>query len=282
MVEKSGADVLALLADEVPNGPRRCDLITLQEFAQCLSKALTTESKELTEPLAGIFLIKALAGVLEYTNTPSGRLSVYVINEYYNRRLGDKKRVPTDEDLEDYQAACRAGHYMEKPRVKVSERTETINHLIKSYKSHFSDVKIGDINPNQYPGDVLAVVREDAFKAFGLASFLEQPLPDRAPPAVQSEPAPEEPASPAHSVVKSSSSRRKGALSAVLCRARQEATEPTCPHSVWAALVNLAQGKNPPPELTDYHPKNGIQATGTRTGWLTKAAFMERWRRGDV
>ena len=198
MVEKSGAEVLALLADEVPDGPRRCDLITLQEFAQCLSKALTTESKELTEPLAGIFLIKALAGVLEYTNTPSGRLSVYVINEYYNRRLGDKERVPTDEDLEDYQAACRAGHYMEKPRVKVSERTETINHLIKSYKSHFSDVKKGDANPNQYPGDVLAVVREDAFKAFGLASFLEQPLPDTEPAVIQSEPAaaPEQPAEP--------------------------------------------------------------------------------------
>jgi hypothetical protein len=190
MVEKSGAEVLALLADEVPDGPRRCDLITLQELAQCLSKALTTESKELTAPLAGKLLIKALSGIWEYENTPSARLPIYVINEFYNRRLGDKKRIPTDEDMEDYLAACRAGDYQEAPRVKVSERTETINHLIKSHKTSFSDVKRGDSNPNQYPGDMLAVVREDAFKAFGMASFLEQPPPDPAPAVIQSDPNP--------------------------------------------------------------------------------------------
>lgn len=198
MVEKSGAEVWALLADEVPDGPRRCDLITLQEFAQCLSKAHTTESKELTAPLAGKLLIQALAGVWAYKNTPSARLPIYVINEFYNRRLGDKKRIPTDEDMDDYRTACRAGHYLEEPRVKVSERTEAINHLIKCHKTSFSDVQRGDSNPNQYPGDVLAVVREDAFKAFGLASFLEQPLPDTEPAVIQSEPAaaPEQPAEP--------------------------------------------------------------------------------------
>ena len=75
---------------------------------------------------------------------------------------------------------------------------------------------------------------------------------------------------------------RRNPLAAVFDRAKQEATDSTCPYSVWAALVAMATGQAAPPELTDYRGDKGIQATGARGGWLSKAAFMDRWRRGTV
>lgn len=87
---------------------------------------------------------------------------------------------------------------------------------------------------------------------------------------------------PSECVVRHTLKTRRNPLAAVFARAKQEATDSTCPHSVWAALSAMAQGSNPPPELTDFDNAKGIQATGARDGWLSKNAFMDRWRRGNV
>lgn len=71
-------------------------------------------------------------------------------------------------------------------------------------------------------------------------------------------------------------------LAAVFEKAKELATDRSDPYSVWAALVELAQSRNSPPELTDFREDRGIQATGARNGWLTKEAFIERWKRGTV
>lgn len=77
--------------------------------------------------------------------------------------------------------------------------------------------------------------------------------------------------------------RRKNPLAAVFARAKAEATDEKCPHSVWASLVALPSGPNPPPELGEYRcASKRIKAAGARDGWLSKNAFMDRWRRGKV
>lgn len=110
------------------------------------------------------------------------------------------------------------------------------------------------------------------------------PAPSASAPAVAvPEPvaAPVE-AVPSECVVRHTLKTRRNPLDAVFARAKQEATDSTCPHSVWAALSAMAQGSHPPPELTDFDDAKGIQATGARNGWLPKSAFMDRWRRGAV
>ena len=87
---------------------------------------------------------------------------------------------------------------------------------------------------------------------------------------------------PGAGIVRHAIRHRRSPLAAVFARAKREATDSACPHSVWAALVVMATGKAPPPELTDYREDKGIQATGTRSGWLSKSAFIDRWRRGAV
>lgn len=112
------------------------------------------------------------------------------------------------------------------------------------------------------------------------------PAPSASAPAV----APPEPvAAPADAVsvqstgiVRHSVKNRRSPLAAVFARAKREATDSTCPHSVWASLVAMATGSAAPPELTDYREDKGIQATGARDGWLSKDAFLDRWRRGNV
>lgn len=83
-------------------------------------------------------------------------------------------------------------------------------------------------------------------------------------------------------VVKHTTKTRRDPLAAVFARAKSEATDSTCPYSVWAALVAMATGNYAPPELTDYRDDKGLQATGARGGWLSKSAFLDRWRRGRV
>ena len=159
-----------------------------------------------------------------------------------------------------------------------------------------------------FSAHALAIRREDAARLFDLAEpastapdHVEDAremvtAPSASPPAPADPVAPpagaaarpeapaaaQSPAAPRGVVRNSASRKRADPLGAVFRRAKQEATDPTCPHSVWAALMALAAGKNPPPELTDFDDEKGIQATGARNGWLSKDAFIERWRRGTV
>lgn len=132
------------------------------------------------------------------------------------------------------------------------------------------------------------VTRDEAQRvaeAFGV-SLDAAPAPSASAPAV----APPEPvAAPAEAVpvlgagvVKHTTKTRRDPLAAVFARAKSEATDSTCPYSVWAALVAMATGNYAPPELTDYRDDRGLQATGARGGWLSKSAFLDRWRRGRV
>lgn len=164
--------------------------------------------------------------------------------------------------------------------------------------------------------DILSITKDDAHRVFGFTEEVQQPAteptsaaqdhpedaremvtaPSASPPAPADPVAPpagaaarpeapaaaQSPAAPRGVVRNSASRKRADPLGAVFRRAKQEATDPTCPHSVWAALMALAAGKNPPPELTDFDDEKGIQATGARNGWLSKDAFIERWRRGTV
>lgn len=113
--------------------------------------------------------------------------------------------------------------------------------------------------------------------------------PTPAPSASASDVAPPEPvADPAEAVpvsagiVRHAIKARRDPLASVFARAMQEATDSACPYSVWAALVAMATGNAAPPELTDYREDKGLQATGARGGWLSKGAFLDRWRRGSV
>lgn len=115
---------------------------------------------------------------------------------------------------------------------------------------------------------------------------LTQPTPSASASAVA---LPERVATPAEAVpvsgagvVKHTTKTRRDPLAAVFARAKSEATDSTCPHSVWAALVAMATGNAAPPELTDYREDKGLQATGARGGWLSKSAFLDRWRRSSV
>lgn len=83
-------------------------------------------------------------------------------------------------------------------------------------------------------------------------------------------------------IVRHAIKARRDPLASVFARAMQDATDSACPHSVWAALVAMATGNAAPPELTDYREDKGLQATGVRGGWLSKSAFLDRWRRGSV
>lgn len=166
--------------------------------------------------------------------------------------------------------------------------------------------RMGSGNGGMFNADALAIRREDAARLFDLAEPAsiapDHPedvremvtAPSASPPApadpvahpagaaARLSAAAQAPAAPGGVVRNSASRKRAGPLDAVFRRAKQEATDPTCPHSVWAALMALAAGKNPPPELTDFDDEKGIQATGVRGGWLSKGAFIERWRRGTV
>jgi hypothetical protein len=135
-----------------------------------------------------------------------------------------------------------------------------------------------------------AVRRELAARLFGL----EEPRPRSAPKPIEpgAEPAsapamavPEPVTPPAEAVPDAGTVRhklkstRRNPLDAVYARAKREATDPTCPHSVWAALVAMATGSNPPRELGEYRRTTGmIKATGARGGWLKKSAVMDKWR----
>jgi hypothetical protein len=109
------------------------------------------------------------------------------------------------------------------------------------------------------------------------------PAPSASAPTV----APPEPAAtatqaetvPGAGIVRHALKSRRNPLDAVYARAKQEATDQTCPHSVWAALVAMATGSNPPRELGEYRRTTEmIKATGARGGWLKKRAFMDKWR----
>lgn len=69
-------------------------------------------------------------------------------------------------------------------------------------------------------------------------------------------------------------------MSAVIDRAKALALDGNDSHSVWAALVKLAQDVNRPPPLLGYVDEEGIKWDKSGTlAFLTKKAFDSRWTR---
>lgn len=80
--------------------------------------------------------------------------------------------------------------------------------------------------------------------------------------------------------VKHTLGTRSNPLSAVIDRAKALALDENDPHSVWAALVKLAQDVNRPPPLLGYADEEGIKwDKGGTLAFLTKKAFDSRWTR---
>lgn len=83
--------------------------------------------------------------------------------------------------------------------------------------------------------------------------------------------------------VKHSLGTRSNALSAVIDQAKALALDGDDPHSVWAALVKLAQDVNRPPPLLGYADEEGIKWDKSGTpAFLTKKAFDGRWARAKA
>ena len=176
-----------------------------------------------------------------------------------------------------------------------SPNSDPLASALGRHTPFYEACRAGREPPSGFSMGALAIRVEDAARLFG-PEIVAEPVPV-APSAVAVVPdSASAPAStpepvagtagagdhPGGAAVRHRAASRRQPLAAVFARAKDEATDRTCPHSVWASLVALATGKNPPRELTDFDEEKGIQATGTRSGWLTKAAFMERWRKGNV
>lgn len=73
---------------------------------------------------------------------------------------------------------------------------------------------------------------------------------------------------------------RSNPLRAVIDQARSQAVDKNDSHSVWAALVKMAQSKNSPPPLLEYKDGAGILwDKDNATAVFTKKAFLGRWAR---
>lgn len=193
MNETIGLDVLAMLADEVPDAPRMRDLTSLQRLADLLPLAVWHRG-DLTPARAGAGVVRALLGEGKYAGRAPSRLPLYVAESWGVRELGDQEREPLRRDVQAYHwdmAFHRAGHpeLPEPPRNQVSERTEALLRLIGWRPVDLSMVDAPSLNGRSWDG--VYMVLEDALKAFGLSDPVpSQALPTPAPAAIQSEPAP--------------------------------------------------------------------------------------------
>ncbi|WP_293996657.1 hypothetical protein [Sphaerotilus sp.] len=193
MNETIGLDVLAMLADEVPDAPRLRDLMSLQRLADLLPLAVWHRG-DLTPVRAGTVVVRALLGEDKYAGSAPSRLPLYVVESWGVRELGDQERGPLRRDVQEYHfdmAFHRAGHpeLPEPPRNQVSQRTEALLRLVRWRPVDLSMVDDPSLDGRSWDG--VYMVREDAFKAFGLSD----PAPSHAPPipapaVVQSEPVP--------------------------------------------------------------------------------------------
>lgn len=79
-------------------------------------------------------------------------------------------------------------------------------------------------------------------------------------------------------------SERSDILSAVISAAALDALDPACPHSIWAAMVRMAEAKDKPAPLIGFSP-DGIQYAGHQyqaegiPDILTFKNFADRMRR---
>lgn len=92
--------------------------------------------------------------------------------------------------------------------------------------------------------------------------------------------APEPKAAVSARTVKHTLRTRSDGMSAVIAQAKALALDGNDPHSVWAALVKLAQDENRPPPLLGYVDGEGVKwdQSGTIV-FQTKKAFRGRWTR---
>jgi pyruvate/2-oxoglutarate dehydrogenase complex dihydrolipoamide acyltransferase (E2) component len=158
---------------------------------------------EMTRPLAGAVIVKALLGLDQWAGKPPSALPLYICQSTGACLMDAEEKEPLDRDVREWEFDRKMwgeGHELvgRYPPNRPSDRAEALLYLGRHHGQELKEARLSG-RWNEYPGDMLAVVREDAFKAFGMASFLEQPRPDPAPAAVQSEPAaaPEQRAEPA-------------------------------------------------------------------------------------
>lgn len=76
---------------------------------------------------------------------------------------------------------------------------------------------------------------------------------------------------------------RSNQLKAIIDKAKSLATDQADPHSVWAALVQLAQSNSPPPPLRGFVDAEGVKWDDSgNIKILTKKALVERLRRAKA
>lgn len=76
---------------------------------------------------------------------------------------------------------------------------------------------------------------------------------------------------------------RSNPLKAIIDKAKESATDQADPHSIWAALVQLAQSKNPPAPLVGFADAEGVKWDDSGTvKFLTKKALGDRLRRAKA
>lgn len=178
---------------EVPDAPRLSDLISLQRLSEMLP-LLVYGVGEMTRPLAGAVIVKALLGLDQWAGKPPSALPLYICQSTGACLMDAEEKEPLDRDVREWEFDRKMwgeGHELvgRYPPNRPSDRAEALLYLGRHHGQELKEARLSG-RWNEYPGDMLAVVREDAFKAFGMASFLEQPPPDPAAAAVQSEPAP--------------------------------------------------------------------------------------------
>lgn len=157
--------VLALLEDEVPNAPRMRDLVSLQWLAEQLPIAVHHRG-EMTPARAGAVIVRAMLGDEKYTGLPPSKLALYVCYETGVRELSD--------DIPEW---ADPGW--------IDDRRRALLHLAGHFGKQLKDIPRGTTHVHQYPGDVLAVRRDEAMRAFfGFTEEVQQPTAEPPAPAL--------------------------------------------------------------------------------------------------
>lgn len=167
--ETRPADVLALMADELPDAPRWRDLASLNWLVECLPVALHHKG-DITPAIARDIALRAMLGDGKFAGSKPSRLPLYIVYPFGVQELGTEEREPLRREMQRYyfDKAIDGPREVNPPRHRPPERTEALVYCLnKAYLSFAGYTpEFGDYIEGKFKPDEVYVTRDEAMRAF--------------------------------------------------------------------------------------------------------------------